>query len=101
MEKFPQFNQYGKMTFFIPVDSAFDVKGRCSSEGLSDCNIQDLRVGTVDEEVVRAHIVPDNVLFTKPQQRRMESYPTVQYNTSRESSDLRVMAKVDLRNNGE
>merc|ERR1719384_2538722 len=29
----------------------------------------------------------------------MESYPTVQYNTSRESSDPRVMAKVDLRNN--
>ena len=25
LEKFPQFDQYGKMTFFIPVDSAFNV----------------------------------------------------------------------------
>ena len=63
--------------------------------------LQDLRVGTVDEEVVRAHVVPEVVLFTKPQLRRVESYRTVQYNTSRDSSDLRVMAKVDLRENGE
>jgi len=83
LEKFPQFTQYGKMTFFLPVDSAFS----------------DLRVGTVDEEVVRAHVVPEVVLFTKPQLRRVESYRTVQYNTSRDSSDLRVMAKVDLREN--
>ena len=25
-DKFPQFEQYGKMTFFIPVDSAFRVR---------------------------------------------------------------------------
>ena len=62
---------------------------------------QDLRVGTVDEEVVRAHIVPDVLLFTRPQLRRASSHPTLQYNSSRQSFDLRVMAKVDMRNNGE
>ena len=25
-QKFPEFAQYGKMTFFLPVDSAFDVR---------------------------------------------------------------------------
>ena len=62
---------------------------------------QDLRVGTVDEEVVRAHIVPDVLLFTRPQLRRVTAHPTLQYNSSRRSFDLRVMAKVDMRNNGE
>ena len=62
---------------------------------------QDLRVGTVDEEVVRAHIVSDVLLFTRPQLRRASSHPTLQYNSSRQSFDLRVMAKVDMRNNGE
>ena len=28
-DKFPQFSQYGKMTFFIPVDSAFRVRSVC------------------------------------------------------------------------
>ena len=49
MDKFPQLNQYGKFTFFIPVDEAF----------------KSLRVGTIDEEVVKAHIVPDALLFTR------------------------------------
>merc|ERR550532_2858874 len=80
-DKFPQFEQYGKMTFFIPVDSAF----------------RDLRVGTVDEEVVRAHIVPDVLMFTRPQLRRATAHPTLQFNSSKRSFDLRVMAKVDMR----
>ena len=68
---------------------------------VSRCVCQDLRVGTVDEEVVRAHIVPEVLLFTRPQLRRATAHPTLQFNSSRRSFDLRVMAKVDMRNNGE
>ena len=55
----------------------------------------------MDEEVVRAHIVPEVLLFTRPQLRRANSQPTLQYNSSKHSFDLRVMAKIDMRNNGE
>ena len=58
-------------------------------------------MGTVDQEVVRAHIVPDVLLFTRPQLRRAAAHPTLQFNSSRHSIDLRVMAKLDMRNNGE
>ena len=58
-------------------------------------------MGTVDEEVVRAHIVPDVLLFTRPQLRRATAHPTLQFNSSKRSFDLRVMAKVDMRDNGE
>jgi len=79
MEKFPELSSYGKFTFFVPVDSAFD----------------SLRVGTIDEEVVRAHIVPDNLLFSpNPPRRRTPSVATLQYNSTRGSLALRVMAKV-------
>ena len=46
-------------------------------------------------------MVPDKLMFTKPQKRRVESMPTVQYNASRGSSNLRVMAKVFVKDNGE
>ena len=62
---------------------------------------QNLTVSTIDYEVVRAHMVPDRLMFTKPQKRRVESMPTVQYNASRGSSNLRVMAKVFVKDNGE
>jgi len=78
LEQFQELNKYGKSTFFIPVDQAFD----------------DMRVGLVDREVVRAHIVPGHLLFTRPHRRRAEAKPTAQYNTSRLSLDLKVMAKV-------
>ena len=58
-------------------------------------------MGTVDEEVVRAHIVPDVLMFTRPQLRRATAHPTLQFNSSKRSFDLRVMAKVDMREDGE
>ena len=81
---FSEFSNYGKFTFFLPVDSAFD----------------NLIPSTIDHEVVRAHVVPDRLMFTKPQKRRVESFPTVQYNASRGSTNLRVMAKVFVKDNG-
>jgi len=80
---FTEYNNYGKFTFFIPIDSAFE----------------NLTLSTIDYEVVRAHIVPDRLMFTKPQKRRVESMPTVQYNASMGSSNLRVMAKVFVKDN--
>lgn len=80
---FSEFSNYGKFTFFLPVDSAFD----------------NLIPSTIDHEVVRAHVVPDRLMFTKPQKRRVESFPTVQYNASRGSTNLRVMAKVFVKDN--
>ena len=55
----------------------------------------------MDEEVVRAHIVPEVLLFTRPQLRRAKAHNTLQFNSSKRSFDLKVMAKVDMRNNGE
>eukprot|EP00090_Calanus_glacialis_P012795 TRINITY_DN2142_c0_g1_i1.p1 TRINITY_DN2142_c0_g1~~TRINITY_DN2142_c0_g1_i1.p1 ORF type:complete len:616 (-),score=157.05 TRINITY_DN2142_c0_g1_i1:467-2314(-) len=80
---FTEFNSFGKFTFFLPIDSAFE----------------NLTLSTIDYEVVRAHMVPDRLMFTKPQKRRVESMPTVQYNASRGSSNLRVMAKVFVKDN--
>merc|ERR1719481_793927 len=77
-DKFPEYSSYGKFTFFLPVDLAF----------------HKLRVGTIDEDVVRAHIIPDKLLFTHPVKRRMPSVPTLQYNSTRGSLALRVMAKI-------
>ena len=101
LEKFPQFDQYGKMTFFIPVDSAFNVGFELIIPCVLRPLVQDLRVGTVDAEVVKAHIVPSVLLFTKPEPRRTDSHNTLQFNTSRDSSGLKVMAKLDLRSNSE
>jgi len=78
---FSEFNNYGKNTYFIPIDSAFE----------------SLTPNTIDYEVVRAHIVPDRLMFTRPQKRRVESMPTLQYDASRGSSNLRVMAKVFVK----
>ena len=50
---------------------------------------------------MRAHIVPDVLLFTRPQLRRATAHPTLQFNSSKRSFDLRVMAKLDMRDNGE
>ncbi|XP_023339723.1 fasciclin-1 [Eurytemora carolleeae] len=66
MDKFPEFEQYGKYTFFLPVDSAF----------------QGLDKGLVDQEVVKSHIVPGNLLFTQPSSRQgqySELFPSLQY----------------------
>jgi len=79
---FSELNNYGKFTFFFPIDLAFE----------------NLRVGTIDPDVVRAHMVPD-LMFTRPQKRRVESKATLQYNSSRGSSNLRVMAKVFVKDN--
>jgi len=83
-DKFPEFSQYGKMTFFLPIDSAFN----------------NLRVKIVDEEVVRAHVVPDELLFTLPPKRRPELFPTLQYNFTRGISILDVKAKVTIKDDG-
>ena len=57
-----------------------------------------MRVGTVDQDVVRAHIVRNKLMFTTPQKRRPASVPTLQYNSTR--GNLRVMAKVYVKDNG-
>ena len=62
--------------------------------------LQSLTPNTIDYEVVRAHIVPDRLMFTRPQKRRVESMPTLQYDASRGSSNLRVMAKVFVKDKG-
>merc|ERR1719266_2751552 len=72
------------MTFFLPIDAAFD----------------NLRVELIDEDVVRAHIVPDELLFSLPPKRRPELYPTIQYNYTRGISNLEVKAKVNMKNRG-
>ena len=43
-------------------------------------------------------MIPNQLLFTKPQRRRAESHPTLQYNSTRGSLSLRVMAKVFQKN---
>ena len=102
--KFPEFSQYGKMTFFLPIDAAFDVS--ILNEYLSHnsktnyWHIQNLRVELIDEDVVRAHIVPDELLFSLPPKRRPELYPTIQYNYTRGISNLEVKAKVNMKNRG-
>jgi hypothetical protein len=55
-DKFPEFSKYGKMTFFLPIDQAFG----------------NLRVELIDEDVVRAHVVPEELLFTLPPKRRQD-----------------------------
>ena len=62
--------------------------------------LQNLRVEIVDEEVVRAHIVPDQILFTLPPRRRQELFPTLQYNSSSSFTNLEVKAKVSMKEVG-
>ena len=62
--------------------------------------LQNLRVEIVDEEVVRAHVVPDELLFTLPPKRRPELFPTLQYNFTRGISILDVKAKVTIKDDG-
>jgi len=79
MEKFPEFSQYGKFTFFLPVDTAF----------------QGMDKGLVDVEVVRSHIVPGNLLFTKPcgrQNGNIDHFHTAQYKQS--SMELKSQAAI-------
>ena len=99
---FTEFNSFGKFTFFLPIDSAFEVIiSLIFFHIILWLSYQNLTLSTIDYEVVRAHMVPDRLMFTKPQKRRVESMPTVQYNASRGSSNLRVMAKVFVKDNGE
>ena len=39
-------------------------------------------------------MIPSYLLFTKPQRRRADSKPTLQYNSTRGSMSLKVMAKL-------
>ena len=93
------------MTFFLPIDAAFDVS--ILNEYLSHnaktnyWHIQNLRVELIDEDVVRAHIVPDELLFSLPPKRRPELFPTIQYNYTRGISNLEVKAKVNMKNRGD
>ena len=92
------------MTFFLPIDAAFDVsiwKEYLSHNAKTNYwHIQNLRVELIDEDVVRAHIVPDELLFSLPPKRRPELYPTIQYNYTRGISNLEVKAKVNMKNRG-
>ena len=91
------------MTFFLPIDAAFDVsiwKEYLSHAKTIYWHIQNLRVELIDEDVVRAHIVPDELLFSLPPKRRPELYPTIQYNYTRGISNLEVKAKVNVKNRG-
>ena len=69
------FNRTGKFTFFIPVDSAF----------------KDLQSLFVDDEVVKAHMVPNQVMFTKPRRQRHEPVASVQHD---DKMSLSVMIKM-------
>ena len=80
-EKFPEFSQLGKFTFFLPVDSSF----------------QDLQPVLVEAEVVRGHIVPGHLLFSRPRQRRGEAVVTSQHRTGdwlEDRLDLAVVAAI-------
>jgi uncharacterized surface protein with fasciclin (FAS1) repeats len=59
--------------------------------------LQNLQEHLIDEEVVRAHIIPEYLLFTKPRKRRADSKQTLQYNSTRGSLSLKVMAKVSQK----
>ena len=63
-------------------------------------SLQNLRVELIDEDVVRAHVVPEELLFTLPPKRRPELFPTIQYNYTRGISNLEVKAKVSIKDNG-
>lgn len=54
----------------------------------------------VDEEVVRAHVVPEELMFTLPPKRSPELYPTLQFNSSKGVSNLAVKAKVSMKDVG-
>ena len=54
----------------------------------------------VDEEVVRAHVVPEELLFTLPPRRSPELYPTLQFNSTKGISNLAVKAKVAMKDVG-
>ena len=57
----------GKFTFFVPIDSAFDtlrVWIFWIEKSIRQLLNISQKVGTIDEDVVRAHIVPDTLLFS-------------------------------------
>merc|ERR1719384_1748394 len=61
MKQFNLFDQPGRHTFFIPVDSAFE----------------DLEKKLVDKDIIAGHIVPNKLLFTDPiinQPQRTSTY---------------------------
>ena len=59
--------------------------------------MQSLQAVLIDEEVMKSHIIPGHVLFTKPLKRRAESKPTLQYSTRKGSMSLRVMARMSQK----
>ena len=92
MEKFPQFSETGKFTLFLPVDSSFQVRG---GDGVvpPDRDVQEVQPGLVDEEVVRGHLVPGHLLFSRP--RRGRDQATAQYRSGLEDrTELSVVAKM-------
>ena len=61
MNQFNLFDQPGRHTFFIPIDSAFE----------------DLEKKLVDKDIIAGHIVPNKLLFTDPiinQPQRTSTY---------------------------
>ena len=49
---------------------------------------------------MRAHVVPDEIMFTLPPKRRAQLFPTLQYNYSKGISILDVKAGVDMKDYG-
>jgi len=81
VSKFPEYLNYGKSTFFIPIDHFFDNQ-------TTDKNL-------IDDVVVRSHIVPGNLLFTNPIKKKEEEtdlYHTLQYKQS--SMDVKVVVSM-------
>jgi len=77
-DKFPEFSGYGKFTFFIPVDEAF----------------QSMDKALVDEEVVRSHMIPSNVIFTHPivakLRGKFDMFRTEQYKQSTQEMKVNI-----------
>ena len=56
---------------------------------------QDVQAALVDEDVVRGHIVPNHLLFSKPRRGRVEAQATSQYSSGLEDRmSLSVVAKL-------
>ena len=89
----PELKSDGKFTFFIPVDTALQVIF-ILTVGLSCDFAQNLHRALVDIEVIKSHIVPGKLLFTRPRRKRAESKPSLQYHSSRGSLSLQVMLKL-------
>ena len=79
MKQFDLFDRPGRHTFFIPVDSAFENLGNFKSTfKVCQPNIywSFSEMKLVDKDIIAGHIVPDNLLFTEPLNKREQKTRT-------------------------